>query len=50
MLRLKLELLYRGLSVEEARAKYAEIAGQQPVVPPPIVEAPKRKRRVVRSS
>ena len=46
MLRLKLELLYRGLSVEDARTKYAEIAGQQSV-PPPVVEVPKRRRRKV---
>lgn len=47
MLKLKLEMLYHGLPMEEAKAKYAELAGQAPEVPPPVVEPPKRRRRVV---
>ena len=45
MLKLKLDMLYRGLSMEEARVKFAELSGTP--VPPPIVEIPKRRRRIV---
>lgn len=47
MLKLKLEMLYHGLPMEEAKTKYAELAGQAPEVPPPIVEPPKRRRKIV---
>ena len=47
MLKLKLDMVYHGLPVEEAKIKYAELAGEAPVVPPPVVEVPKRRRKVV---
>ena len=47
MLKLKLDMLYHGLPVEEAKTKYAELAGQAPEVPPPVVELPKKRRKIV---
>lgn len=49
MLRLKLEMLYHNLPVEEAKVTFAELGGAVPV-PAPVVEAPKRRRRVVPQS
>jgi len=46
MLRLKLEMLYHNLPVEEAKVRFAELGGSVPV-PAPVVEVPKRRRRVV---
>lgn len=47
MLKLKLDMVYHGLSVDEARVRFAELSTQAPVVPPPVVEPPKRRRRVI---
>ena len=37
-------MLYRGLTVEEARVRFAALV---PVIPPPIVEV--RRRRVIKT-
>ena len=37
-------MIYRGLTVEEARARFAEIV---PKIPPPIVEV--KRRRVLKT-
>jgi hypothetical protein len=47
MLKLKLDMLYHGLPIEEAKTKYAELTAKAPEVPPPVVEPPKRRRRIV---
>jgi hypothetical protein len=40
MLAIKLDMLYRGLSVEEARARFSEISVP---VPPPVVKVVRRR-------
>lgn len=47
MLKLKLDMLYHGLPVEEAKATYSELVGQVPQVPAPVVELPKKRRKIV---
>lgn len=47
MLKLKLDMVYHGLPIEEARTRFAELNTQPPEVPPPVVEPPKRRRRIV---
>jgi hypothetical protein len=41
MLAIKLDMMYRGLSVDDARKRFAELV---PKVPPPVVDGPKRRR------
>lgn len=46
LLKLKLDMVYRNMPMEEAAKKYAEIT--QPVpVPPPMEEEPKRVPRKI---
>lgn len=47
LLKLKLDMVYRDLPVEEAQKRYAELAGPPPAeVPPP---PPKPKRKIIKA-
>lgn len=46
MLAIKLDMLYRGLSVEEARTRFSAISIP---VPPPVVEVVRRRRVITKT-
>jgi len=46
MLAIKLDMLYRGLSVEEARTRFSAISV---LVPPPVVEVVRRRRVITKT-
>jgi hypothetical protein len=45
LLKLKLDMVYRDLPIEEAQKKFEELK----VVPPETVEAPKPKRKTIKA-
>lgn len=50
LLRLKLDMVYRDLSMEEAQKRFSELVpAAAPPPPAPAAEAPKPKRKVVKA-
>lgn len=48
LLKLKLDMVYRDLPVEEAQKRYADLT-TVPVPAPPSAEKPKPKRKVIKA-
>ncbi len=47
LLKLKLDMVYRDISMEEAQKRFSEITA--PAAPAPVAEKPKVKRKVVKA-